>query len=648
MLKIVCLGGTTGLFLAAQVRRQMEDAHIVVVEKMDYVGFGYCSMPFALGGEVANDGRLFMFGHEAVRQRMALDIRLSSRALEIRRDSKQVRCQTPEGLVDLDYDKLVYALGSTSRGLGEADLLPGVFHFRFKEDLDAARKWIDEHAVRRVAVIGSGFVGLEVADNLRRSDLNVSIFEEARSLAPRLDPEMIRPVTSRLAAQGVQVFTGHRASVSAAPGGGLRITAGPVQSVVDLVVVATGVKPNTGLAMAAGLAIGPTGGIATDAFMRTSDPDIYCVGDAAELSCRVTGKPILVSLASPAFQQTKVAALHISGLSRPYPGGQNSFVCRVAGLTVGATGLTEHEARRQGLDYSKIILQGKNHVDFFPGLEVISGKVLFDKATGRLLGAQFVGGEGTDKRLDILATAVGAGLLASDLEFVELGYSPPYGRPRDIVNVLGSVAHTLEISGNDSLHPDEIDRFLTNGGQVIDIRTPDEFLAGAIPGAINIPALELRERLDGLDRNTPIAVCCQIGSKSTTAQKMLTQHGFRSFNLVGGYSVWRMLHDEPQSLIHAAPIWQPTAQASEPGIGAPADTPEPDARIDARGMTCPGPLAALSKQCKALPGGSRVEALATDPTFLADSRSWAERFGHTVAGTHNAGDHWVVTIQLKT
>lgn len=638
-LKLVIVGGVTGSYFAAQYRRLDESAEITVIEQRDYVGFGFCGMPFVIGGVVPSSDTLMMFSAASLESRMAFNILTGTSLVAIARDTKEVVCRrTDEAEFRIAYDKLVLNLGSVSNLPAIEGLdTPGVFFFKFREDLLQTESWLKEHDVKHAAVIGSGFVGLEVADNLMHRGISVTLIEAEPQLAPRLDREFAYMVHSRLHESGCDIRVGTSATaIEQLADGRLEVDVSGRRVVADMVVVATGVHPNSRLAAEAGLAIGPTTGVETNAFMQTSDPDIYCMGDAAEVKCRITGEPILVSLASPAFQQGKTVSMHLAGFERPYPGGQNTFICKVRDATVGATGLTEARAKSLGLDYEKVVIQGQNHVVFYPGAAPIFLKVLFERDSGRLLGAQAFGQDGVDKRIDVLAAAISFGGTINDLEFLELAYSPPYGMPRDLINLAGSVGSVISLGIAEGLHPDELEGFLARGGVLLDLRTAEEFEIGTVPGAMNLPIAGLRDRMGELDRTRPIAVLCQIGSRSLAAQKTLSQQGFDCMNVVGGYAVWKMLSGKlPEA---KAPPAAPAVRPDNPLEGC--------IRVDARGMLCPGPITLVAKACKERQRGDRLEILVTDTAFLDDFRTWVDRKGYRILEADTKPDHLAVILEL--
>jgi NADPH-dependent 2,4-dienoyl-CoA reductase/sulfur reductase-like enzyme/rhodanese-related sulfurtransferase len=543
-MKLVIVGGVAGgASAAARARRLAEDAHIVVFERGPDVSFANCGLPYYLGGEIGARDKLLVTTPERLRQRYRLDVRVRSSVEAIDRRAKTVRVRDLASgrAYEETYDKLILAPGAAPLRPPVPGIdLPGVFTLRNLQDADRIKAALDA-GVRQAVVVGAGFIGLELTENLVRRGIATTVVELQDQVLPPLDREMATPIAEQLAASGVTLLLGDSAEAftPAAHGLTVRLKSGR-ELPAQLVVLGVGVRPENRLAVEAGLEVGPRGGIRVNAHLQTSDPDIYAVGDAVEVTDFVTGLPTQVPLAGPANRQGRLAADHIFGREVRYRGTQGTAIVRVFGRTAAMTGASEKVLRRADRPYRKVYVHPTHHAGYYPGAEAMTLKLLFDPQTGRVLGAQAVGGAGVDKRIDVLAVAVQAGLTVFDLEETELAYSPQYGAAKDPVNMAGFVAAGL-LRGE---HPQvDVDSVLTgaDGDRVLlDVRTPGEFAAGHIPRALNIPVDELRSRLGELPREREVAVYCQVGQRGYLATRILRQAGFRAANVGGGYQTYRL------------------------------------------------------------------------------------------------------------
>lgn len=574
-LKVVIIGGVAGgASAAARLRRLSEEAEIIILEKSGYISFANCGLPYYLGGVIAERDKLLLQTPESMGKRFRIDVRVNSEAVEIRPREKVVVVEHSgpdgRGRYELSYDKLVLAPGAkpVRPKLPGLDL-PHVFTLRNMEDCDHVKNFMDDRLAgpepKKALVVGGGFIGLEMMENLTRAGLAVTGVElTAQVLAP-LDPEMAAHLKAHLREKGVDLcLSVGLAEIAPGPEGHLscRLKDGRVL-VADMVILGLGVSPDTGLARAAGLTLTEGGAIEVDGYMRTSEPDIYAVGDAVSVRDFVAGLPQVMPLAGPANRQGRLAAGNIIAETRPgrelkaYSGTQGTLICRVFELTAGATGLNEKRLRQLGWRYDKVYLHPASHASYYPGPEPISLKVLFDPDNGRLLGAQAVGRLGVDKRLDVLAAALRAGLTVRDLADLELAYAPPYSSAKDPVNMAGFLASNVLDGQLRQVFSDDLAAHLAGpepAPWLLDVRTPKEYQGGSLPGAANIPVDELRERLDELPRDRPIVTFCQVGLRSYLAYRILSQSGFdRLANLSGGYRGWlaQMEADRPSSALYA-------------------------------------------------------------------------------------------------
>ena len=512
-MKLLIVGGVAGGASAAtRARRLAEDATIVLFERGPEVSFANCGLPYYVGGEIAERNKLLVVTPELLRTRFRLDVRVRSSVEAINRSTKQVRVRDlASGREYMEnYDKLILAPGAAPLRPPIPGIdLPGVYTLRSLQDVDHIKDRVDK-GVKRAVVVGAGFIGLELVENFVRRGIAVTVVELQDQVLPPFDKEMTTPLVEHLATRGVSLLLGQAAEAfEQGPDGPATLLRSGIRLPAQLVVLGVGVRPESTLASDAGLQVGPRGGIVVSEHLQTTDPDIYAVGDAIEVKDFVTGERAQVPLAGPANRQGRSAADHIFGRAVRYRGTQGTAIVRVFDRTAATTGATEKTLRRANRSYRKIYVHPTNHAGYYPGAEAMTIKLLFDPQTGRVLGAQAVGGAGVDKRIDVLAMAIQAGMTVFDLEESELAYSPQYGSAKDPINMAGFVAAGL-VRGD---HPQiDMDDILNDASDrrpfLVDVRTPQEFSKGHIPGAVNIPVDEMRSRstsFPGAGRSRPIA-----------------------------------------------------------------------------------------------------------------------------------------------
>jgi NADPH-dependent 2,4-dienoyl-CoA reductase/sulfur reductase-like enzyme/rhodanese-related sulfurtransferase len=546
--KVVIVGGVAGgASCAARLRRLDEQAEILVLERGPHVSFANCGLPYYVGGVIQDEAKLLVSTPRILKERFNLDVRTGHEALSIDPQLRklEVRDLASGGVYRESYDALVLAPGASPirpplPGIG----LPGIFSLRTVPDSNLIRAWIDSRNARRAVVVGGGFIGLEMAENLTHRGLDVTIIEMASQLMPPLDPEMAEFVRRRLVTHAAHVRLGDGvAAFEQRPDGSLAVcTQSGAVFETGIVILSIGVRPDTALARGAGLEIGARGGIRVDDRMRTSDPNIWAVGDAVEVKNIVSGEWELVPLAGPANRQGRVAADVICGRDSRFRGVQATAVCGFFGLTVALTGATEKALRRAGItDFEALYLHPGHHVGYYPGARPIHMKLLFRRGDGLVLGAQAVGEHGVERRIDVISMAIQMGATVFDLEQAELCYAPQFGAAKDPVNLAGMIA-TNVARGDVELAP--WDDIHAEGVFCLDVREPAEVKAGAIHGAVNIPLGQLRGRLDELPRDREIWVKCHVGQRAYFACRLLAQHGFKVKLLSGGYQSYRARHPE--------------------------------------------------------------------------------------------------------
>ena len=556
-MKVVIVGGVAGgATAAARIRRLDEQAEIVVFERSGYISYANCGLPYYIGGVIKDAGDLTLQMPESFFARFRVQMKVLHEVTAIHPDRKTVsvtNLQTGERFEE-SYDKLLLSPGAkpTQPRFPGADS-DRLFTLRTVEDTLRIRAYIDEHHPRSAVLAGGGFIGLELAENLRELGMDVTIVQKPMHLMTPFDADMAALIHGEMRRHGVKLALGHTVEGFAQRDGGMDVLlqdAAPLHA--DMVILAIGVTPDTALAKEAGLELGVRGSIVVNDRMETSVPDIYAVGDAVQVRHFVTGQDALIALAGPANKQGRIAADNICGGDSRYTGSQGSSVLKVFDMTAALTGLNETQAAAAGFDADSVILSPMSHAGYYPGGRVMTMKVVFEKATYRLLGAQIVGYEGVDKRIDVLATAIRAGMKATELKDLELAYAPPYSSAKDPVNMAGFMVDNIARGLLRQWHLADADSLPRDGSvTLLDTRTPGEYGRGHIEGFINIPVDDLRERLHELDRTKPVYVICQSGLRSYIACRILAGHGFDCYNFSGGYRFYATVTQE-RCLIRSA------------------------------------------------------------------------------------------------
>ena len=535
IMKIVIIGGVAGgMSAATRARRLDANAEIIVLEKSGHVSYANCGLPYYVGGVIEEEKDLLLQTPESLHARFRLDVRISSEVIAINRIKKtvSVRNLLTREVVEIDYDKLILSPGASP----VVPPIPGVeraMTLRTVEDVERITNRVNEKPANAV-VIGGGFIGVEIAENLIHRGIKTALVEAMPQVLAPLDPEMASLVAKEMALQGVELHLAD--GVSSIDPATVTLTSGAILP-ADLVILAIGVRPDTSLAKAADIKVGARGGIEVDDFNRTSDPDIYAVGDAAEKVDALDGEATLVPLANLANRHGRVAADHISGLiTRPVKTIGTAIV-KVFDLMIATTGWNEKRLSADGRAYMAIHTHPNSHAGYYPDAKQMALKLLFDPTTGEILGAQGVGIEGVDKRIDVIATAIRGGITAPELADLELAYAPPFGSAKDPVNMLGYISENLISGLLETAQWNQIDDFVAKGFDLVDVRTAAEYGRGSIPGAISMPVDEIRDRVTEL-KNKNVLVNCQVGQRGHTATMLLKELGFNAVNLDGGYLTW--------------------------------------------------------------------------------------------------------------
>lgn len=626
-MKTIIIGGVAGgASAAARLRRLDEQAEIVLLERGPHISYANCGLPYHLGKIIPERSWLLVMTPADFRARFNVDVRVNTEVMAIDRGRKTIHVLNRQDGMEREerYDKLVIATGSSPIGLKLPGIgLPEVLPLWTLEDMDRIAEKLDAGA-KSLIVVGGGFVGMELAESLRHRGLNVTLLEMCRQLLPTMDVEMSSLLAEELRLSGIVVEMGAPVSAFASvEGGGVKATVKDGRSwTADLVVMCVGVKPNSALAQAAGLETGPHGHIVTDAQMRTNDPDVFAVGDVVSVVDPVFGQPTAVPLAGPANRQGRIAADNIAGRQSEYGGTLGASVVKVGKLTAASCGHTEARLKGLGKPYRKIYLHPGSHAGYYPGAKTLHLKLLFGD-DGKIYGGQVIGGQGADKRADVLAVAMRAGMDVRQLAELELCYAPPFSSAKDPMNLAGMIA-TNVLNGDTTVVQADA---LPEGALLLDVREPAEMVQGALPGAVNIPLHKLRARSFELPKDRKIVVYCQQGLRGYVGERILKQLGYDAANLSGGYLTWKQFQPEK---------WMPSDEqiavsctGSEGGPKSESEEGEPKTVVDVRPLQCPGPVVRIKKELDGLAAGATIKVLALSG-FAADLANWAQSSGNKV------------------
>ena len=547
-MKVVIVGGVAGgATAAARIRRLDENAQVVVFERSGYISYANCGLPYYIGGVIEDSRELTLQTPESFLQRFRIEMKVRHEVLAIHPEQKTVTVRnlnTGESFEE-SYDNLLLSPGAKPT----QPELPGtgtdrLFTLRTVEDTLRIHEFVKKEKPKSAILAGGGFIGLELAENLHDLGIQVTIVQRPKQLMNPLDSEMAAFIHAKMRSEGIRLMLGHSVEGFAQSEGGVQVLLkGEEPLSADLVILAIGVTPDTVLAREAGLKLGLKGSIVVNDRMETSVPDIYAVGDAVQVRHAVTGSDAVISLAGPANKQGRIAADNICGLDSHYQGSQGSSVIKLFDMTIAATGINEKTAQKEGISYDKIYLSPMNHAGYYPGGTVMSMKILFEKETYRLLGAQIVGYEGVDKRIDVLATAIHMNMSALQLKDLDLAYAPPYSSAKDPVNMAGYMADNLAAGRYRQFFLEDLENLPRDGSvTLLDTRTVREYERGHAEGFRNLPLDELRDRLEEVPREKPVYVMCQSGLRSYLACRILTQNGFSCYNFSGGYRLYETVH----------------------------------------------------------------------------------------------------------
>ncbi|MBR5947846.1 MAG: FAD-dependent oxidoreductase [Clostridia bacterium] len=558
MKKIVIVGGVAGgATAAARIRRLDENAQITVFERSGYVSYANCGLPYYIGGAIEDEEELTLQTPESFFKRFRIDVRVHHEVVSIDRAKKSVavkNLETGETFKE-SYDKLILSPGARPivpplEGVND----PLVFSLRTVEDTLKIHSFIEKNNPKSAVIVGGGFIGVELAENLCELGTRVTIVDMQPQLMNQLDGDMAAFIHAKMRAKGIDLLLERGVSAFRSNGKTIETVLGEGESVsADMAVIAVGVAPDTKLAKDAGLELGIRGSILVNEQMQTSDDDIYAVGDAVQVKHFVTGEPSLIALAGPANKQGRIAADNICGIESDFDGSQGSSVIKVFDMTAATTGINEKTAKALGIDYEKVFLSPANHAGYYPGGKVMTMKVLFERGRDKLLGAQIVGFDGVDKRIDVIATAIRAGMKASELKRLDLAYAPPYSSAKDPVNMAGFMIENINKGIVKQFHWHEVEALASDGSVILlDVRTTSEYDRGHIEGFINIPVDELRERINELEAGKKVYIMCQSALRSYIGYRILAQNGFDCVNLAGGYRLYQTVMQDKLAAEKAA------------------------------------------------------------------------------------------------
>lgn len=641
-MKHIIIGGVAGgATAAARIRRADENAEIVLVEKGKYISYANCGLPYYIGGVIKSRDKLFVQTPEAFFRRFNVDVRTRHEALSIDTERHEVSIRRADGTTYTEtYDRLLLSPGAEPvRPPLEGIDTEGIFTLRNVDDTDRIHSYLGTHRVRHAVVVGGGFIGLEMAENLHHAGAGVSIVEMADQVMAPVDFSIASHVHRHLMDKGVGLWLGRGVEKFTSDNGSIKVWLNTGETLsADLVLLSIGVRPSVKLAREAGIELGARG-IKVNRWLQTSSPDVYAVGDAIEYEHPIAGGPWLNYLAGPANRQARIAADNmVYGNREEYEGSIGTSVAKVFDITVGATGLAAKHLKRMGVPYLTSVTTSSSHAGYYPGAFNLTLKLTFAPDTGRIYGAQCVGVDGVDKRIDEIAMLIKRGGTVRDLVRTEQAYAPPFSSAKDPVAIAGYVAcNTL-----DGVMPVVTWRELAAADRaevcLVDVRTPEEYSLGTIDGAVNIPLDDLRGRLGEIDRDSDVIVFCAVGLRGYLAQRILLGRGYRRVrNLAGGYKTYSLATQKVEPV-----EGQPCGQAEDSGAES-GDM----LRLDACGLQCPGPIMQVKNAVDGMKAGQRIEVRATDPGFARDAESWCRSTGNKFVSKTSEGGYHTVVIEKR-
>lgn len=641
--KVIIVGGVAGgASAAARLRRLDETAEILMLERGEYISFANCGLPYYIGEVIKDRDKLLVQTEKGMESRFNIDIRVNSEVTKIHRKTKEVEILSEGRTYKENYDYLILSPGAAPfvppiEGINRE----GIYTLRNMRDVDTIKVHVEKRTPKSAVVIGGGFVGIEMAENLKEAGLDVTLVEALDQIMAPVDREMARILEKQMIDHGIKLILGDGVEKFSGDNEIEVVLKSGKKVYGELVILAIGVRAENKLAKDAGLEIGERGGIKVDEYLRTSDPAIFAVGDAIEVKDFVNGANTLIPLAGPANKQGRIAADNVSGRNIKFDGSQGTSIIKVFDMTAAATGNNEKTLKRMGIPYLKSYTHSGSHAGYYPGAFVMTLKLLFSPEDGRVLGAQIVGRDGVDKRIDVLATAVRHGLTVNDLEELELAYAPPFSSAKDPVNMAGFTAANILRGDMRVTHFDEIDK-LNGEYYILDVRTPIEFEAGHIDGAVNIPVDSLRNRLNEIPRDKKIFEYCKVGLRGYIAYRILVQNGFEAYNLSGGYDLYQAANSQTNNVEIEM---NDEMTKIENVTGEKSKEKHVTIKIDACGLQCPGPIMKVYNEIQKINQGELLEVHVTDSGFEKDIKAWCERTGNILRGTEKTCCDYIAYIE---
>ncbi|HBH12794.1 MAG: FAD-dependent pyridine nucleotide-disulfide oxidoreductase [Clostridiales bacterium 38_11] len=655
-MKVVIVGGVAGgASAAARLRRNDESAEIIMFERGGYISFANCGLPYYIGDIIPERDSLLVQTPEEMKARFNLDVRINSEVMSIDRENKKV---SVKNLISGDqyeetYDKLLLSPGSTPLKPPIPGIdAPNIFTIWNIPDTDAIKNYLKSGRAKKAAIIGGGFIGIEMAENLFELGLEVSIIELADQVMAPLDFEMAQILHQHMNMKGIELYLNDGVKSFSNNAGKTTVVLNSATTVeADIIILAIGVKPNGELAKNAGLNVNKRGGIIVDKEMKTSDVDIYAVGDAVEVMDLVNQVPAMVPLAGPANKQGRIAADNIAGKAVQYNGTQGTSVAKVFDMMVSTTGTNEKTlkglSKEYGKDYLTTYIHANNHAEYYPDASKINMKLIFSPSDGKVMGAQAVGFDGVEKRIDVIATAIRFGGTVHDLTELELAYAPPFGSAKDPVNMLGYVAENMLDGTVDTIHWNQLSSFNDKEYTILDVRDADEVVTGLYPGAIHIPLGDLRDRLDELDRNKTIMIYCAVGLRGYIAARILKQSDFKIVkNISGGIVIDDFENYKINSMLLKNILGSEKLRDSgdDKKMKRINSLDVEKIEINCSGLQCPGPIMKVFETIKTMNHGDLLEVTATDLGFASDISEWCKRTGNTLVDIKSENKAIAVTI----
>lgn len=644
-MKYIIIGGVAGgATAAARIRRLSEDAEIVLFEKGAYISYANCGLPYYIGGVIAEREKLLVQTPESFGQRFNIDVRVNSEVTAINREDKSVTVKAPDGSTYTEsYDRLLLSPGASPvvpplLGIDSE----GIYTLRNVADTDVIKARVASGGVKRAVIVGGGFIGLEMAENLSHAGAEVAVVEMAPQVMGPVDFSMAQIVHQHLVEKGVRLYLDTAVASFARKGDEVEISfADGRKLMADMVILSIGVRPNTSLAAAAGIELGPMRGIKVDEHLRTSDRNIYAVGDAIEFVHPVTGQTWLNYLAGPANRQARIVADNmVLGDTEVYEGAIGTSIAKVFDMTVAATGLAAKRLKHDGIDYLTATIHPSSHAGYYPDALPMTIKIVFSPADGKLLGAQIVGYDGVDKRIDVMAQIIKSGGTVADMTRIEQAYAPPYSSAKDPVAIAGYVAQNILSGRMKPIYWRELRDSAPDSRLLIDVRTPMEYAAGALPGAINIPLDSMRKRIGEIPAGREIVLYCGVGLRGYLASNILRNSGFANVrNLIGGIKTFRTA---------TATLPAPLPFDGSNSVDCKPQSEESRAnvmKIDACGLSCPGPIMKLKEGVDRLDDGQTLEIVATDPGFVRDADAWCQSTGNQVVASDSAAGKYRIVVK---